>query len=225
MRRGEKPSRGQVSGTRMITAKAREERREDREVLGDPGLAARIRERDPFALQSVSRAYLNQVLRAARAAGLTPEQAEDVTQATFTTFIDKASEFEGRSHVRTWIFGILYRKIAEARRRRDRDRTMTALDESYESRFDPFGGWSRPPEPADANVQNGEIRQALSDCLDAAPTSQRMAFVFREVEGLSTKEVCKILEITATNLGVMLYRIRNRLRECLEARGFDRAGG
>ena len=46
-----------------------------------------------------------------------------------------------------------------------------------------------------------------------------MAFVLREVQELITKEICKILEVSSTNLGVRLYRGRNRLRECLEKRG------
>jgi hypothetical protein len=40
-----------------------------------------------------------------------------VTQDTFATFLETASRFDGRSHVRTWLFGILYKKISEARRR------------------------------------------------------------------------------------------------------------
>jgi RNA polymerase sigma-70 factor (ECF subfamily) len=48
-----------------------------------------------------------------------------------------------------------------------------------------------------------------------------MAFVLREVEGLDTDEVCKILEVTRTNLGVLFHRVRNRLRECLEAKGIE----
>ena len=66
--------------------------------------------------------YLPQILRAARGAGLGPQDAEDVTQSTFATFIEKAPHFEGRSRVRTWLFGILYKKIAETRRVRQRDR-------------------------------------------------------------------------------------------------------
>ena len=50
------------------------------------------------------------------------------------------------------------------------------------------------------------------------PTQQRLAFVLREVEGLATEEMCKVLEVTRTNLEVLLYRARNRLRECLEAK-------
>ena len=73
--------------------------------------------------------------------------------------------------------------------------------------------------PADADLDDEEIRQDISECLDAAPTRQSMAFVLREIEGFSTEEICNILEVTRTNLGVMLHRIRNRLRECLEAMG------
>ncbi len=181
----------------------------------------RIRAGDPVALRAVVSRYLGQVLRAARGAGLTPEQAEDVTQATFTTFIENAPRFEGRSHVRTWLFGILYKKIAEKRRARDRDRKLDDIDQVFEARFDHAGGWARPPRPADADFEDQEIGGAISECLDAAPTQQRMAFVLREVEGLSTEEIRKILGVTVTNLGVILYRIRNRLRECLEGKGID----
>lgn len=188
---------------------------------GDSISPERIRARDPAALRGVVSAYLEQVLRAARGAGLTPEQAEDVTQATFTTFIEKAPRFEGRSHVRTWLFGILYKKIAEKRRARDRDRKMDDIDQVFGARFDHAGGWAQPPRPADAHLEDQEIGGAISECLDAAPTQQRMAFVLREVEGFSTEEIRKILGVTVTNLGVIMYRIRNRLRECLEAKGID----
>ena len=187
--------------------------------LDDPELPPRIRAGDRVAIQTVVESYLAQILRAARGAGLDPQQAEDVTQATFATFIEAAPRFEGRSHVRTWLFGILYKKVAEARRELGRDREMDDIDEVVERRFDRSGRWSRPPRPADADLYDQEIRHAISDCLDAAPDRQRMAFILREVEGLSTDEICKILEVTSTNLGVMLYRIRNRLRECLEAKG------
>lgn len=188
-------------------------------IFDDPQFAARIRARDPEAIREVVQAYLGQILRAARGAGLGPQEAEDVTQETFTTFIETAPRFEGRSHVRTWLFGILYRKIAEARRDIARDRATEDIDNIFESRFDTAGSWSKPPRPADADLRDREIREKITDCLDAAPPNQRMAFVLREVEGLTTREMCKILDVTDTNLGVMLYRIRNRLRECLEAKG------
>ena len=77
---------------------------------------------------SGSEVDLPQILRAAAGAGLDGQLAEDVTQSTFLTFLETAHKFEGRSRVRTWLFGILYRKIAEARRKAGREQAMEDID-------------------------------------------------------------------------------------------------
>ncbi len=99
---------------------------------------------------------------------------------------------------------------------------MDEIDDVVERRFDAKGSWVRPPQPVDVQLYASEIREFFEDCLEKVPTQQRMAFVLREVDELSSKEICKILNITSTNLGVLMYRVRNRLRECLEAKGVER---
>ena len=183
---------------------------------------ARIRASDPAALETVVESYLGQILRAARGAGLGPQDAEDVTQATFATFIEKAQDFEGRSRVRTWLFGILYKKIAETRRARQREDKMDEIDEAFERRFDAAGGWSTPPLSVDLTLHHQDVEREIFACLDAAPLRQALAFILREVEDLSTADICNVLGVTVTNLGVMLHRIRNRLQDCLEAKGVQR---
>ncbi len=185
-------------------------------------MAARIRAGDPETMRAVVEAYLPQILRTAQASGLSASEAEDVTQDTFATFLETVSRFEGRSHVRTWLFGILYKKIAEARRRTKRNQQMDSLEDVFESRFDENGRWLCPPS-ADAELLAGEIQGAIGECLERVPDQQRMAFTLREVEGLATREICNILDVTRTNFGVMLYRARNRLRECLEEKGMGRS--
>ncbi len=187
--------------------------------FAEPEFVARIRAGERGAIAAVVQSYLPQIHRAARGAGLAPERAEDVVQETFKTFVESVARFEGRSHVRTWLFGILYRKVAEARRGLGRERRFDDIDDVFESRLDERGSWSHPPRAADRGLDDKETRGQISDCLDAAPARQRMAFVLREVEGFATPEICKILEVTDTNLGVMLHRLRNRLRECLESKG------
>jgi len=183
--------------------------------------AARIRERDEGAIKEVVHAYLPQILRAALGAGLDKPLAEDVTQSTFATFIETAHRFEGRSHVRTWLFGILYNKISETRRRLKRDRETDDIDEVFEQRFSKNGFWTKPPPPVDAGVFEKEVRQGIDDCLEEVPEKQKMAFVLREIEDVDSEQICNILEVTRTNLGVLLHRVRNRLRECLESKGFE----
>ena len=55
--------------------------------------------------------------------------------------------------------------------------------------------------------------------MESLPDRYRVAFTLREAEGFETGEVCKILDVSANSLGVILFRARNRMRECLEAKG------
>jgi len=185
----------------------------------DPDLTRRIRARDTDAIRSVVRANLPVMLRAARAAGLGGDRAEDVAQDVFVTFVEKAHTFDGRARVRTWLFGILYRKIQEARRHARRDEQVEEIDKIMETRFEPNGSWARPPAAADERLHTQDLRRQMETCLEELADRHRVAFLLREVERLSTEEICKILEVSVTNLGVILYRARNRLRECLEALG------
>ncbi len=189
---------------------------------GSVATTEKIRARDPEALRVVVTTYLPQILRAARGAGLSLQSAEDVTQATFTTFLERASEFEGRSHVRTWLFGILYKKIAETRRQLLRDETVDDIEVLFDQHFASGGSWLRPPRRVDSQVYDTQVREGIEECLETLPDKQKAVFVLRDVEGLKSDEICKILEVSATNLGVLLYRGRNRLRECLEMKGIKR---
>ena len=188
-------------------------------IESDDALLARLRSRDPETLETIVREYLPQVVRAARAAGLAPHETDDVAQSTFLTFLEKVHTFEGRSQIRTWLFGILFRKIMEMRRVLARDREAEDIDDVMESRFNQSGSWSKPPMAPDAELYARYLREGIVQCIEGVPSMQRMAFVLREVEGLATAEICKILDVSDTNMGVLLYRARNRLRECLEAKG------
>jgi RNA polymerase sigma-70 factor (ECF subfamily) len=61
-----------------------------------------------------------------------------------------------------------------------------------------------------------EFMDVLYHCLGELPERQAEAFMMREIDGFSTEEICKVLNISATNSWVMLYRARMWLRRCLE---------
>jgi len=154
------------------------------------------------------------------AAGLPRDRAEDAVQASLLVFLQRASEFDGRARVSTWIHGMLLRKIWEERRGVRRESQQDDIDRLVDRRFDADGRWVRPPRGPEEALASGEIRRELGSCLDALPERQRVAFALREVEGFETAEVCNILDVSANNLGVLLFRARNGLRECLESKGF-----
>ena len=66
------------------------------------------------------------------------------------------------------------------------------------------------------------VETEIFACLDAAPLRQTLASILREVKELSTEDICNVLGMTSTNLDVMLYPVRNRVRECLEGKGVQR---
>jgi len=177
-----------------------------------------LRQRDESTLQRLVQSYLPQIYRAARGAGLNVQDAEDVAQNTFVTFMEKIDTFEGRSHVRTWLFGILYRKVSETRRSTQQDERAEDIDDVMESRFKTNGFWAQPPRATDGTLYDEEVREHLDDCLDGVSTEQRLAFILREVDELESEEICETLSVSRSNLGVLLYRGRNKLRECLERR-------
>jgi RNA polymerase sigma-70 factor, ECF subfamily len=190
--------------------------------FSDPELLDRLRRRDPAAWEAIVDAYLPQLLRAGCGMGFSLDEAQDLAQSVFVALMEGIGRFEGRSHIRTFLFGIFYNKVSEHLREKQKAEANDPIDEVMESRFDVNGRWRQPPLDIEKRVFAAELRQMVQQCLETLPRPQRIAFYLREVEGLTTPEICNKLAITGTNLGVILFRARNRLRECLEKKGLKK---
>lgn len=118
--------------------------------------------------------------------------------------------------------GIFYNKVFEHLRKLKRERLTDPIDDMMESRFDARGSWGQPPADCEAEVFAREAWEIIETCHETLPRAQRIAYYLREVEGLTAPEICKELNVSVTNLGVLLYRGRNRLRECVEKKGLKR---
>ncbi|MDE3167968.1 MAG: sigma-70 family RNA polymerase sigma factor [Acidobacteriota bacterium] len=182
----------------------------------------RLRRRDPEALAGAVEEHAKPLFRAARGMGFAAADAEDLVQDVFTTFLERLEAFEGRSQLRTWLFGILHRKAMERRRGAAVDERTDPIDSVFEARFDLRGHWVRPPADLERLLLSQEAGERIRGCMEGLTANQREAFALREVEGLETAEICKILEITVTHFGVLLHRARARLRGCLESQGWSR---
>ena len=186
----------------------------------DTVLLTRLRERDPETLSATVQEHARPLYRAARGMGFDQQQAEDLVQDVFTVFLQRLDEFEGRSQVRTWLFGILHWKMRERRRALQRDESYDSMDPSFADWFDGKGHWISRPEDLERLFASKEIGSAVDECLASIPLQQREVFLLREVEGLESKEICKNLQISVTHLGVLIHRARHRLRECMQAKGW-----
>lgn len=147
--------------------------------------------------------------------------AEDLVQETFLAALKAQERFEGRSTERTWLVGILKHKLLDHLRKSNREQPTDELDaRGIDELYDGAGRWQVKParwrtDPHEAMKQQA-FRDVLELCLGQTPERLATAFVLREVDGLSGEEIGKVLEVTTTNLWVMLYRARMRLRKCIE---------
>ncbi len=187
--------------------------------FSDPEFLERLKKGDRAALEELAEAYLPQLLRAARGMGFSREESEDLAQSVFMVMIESAPRFEARSHIRTFLFGIFYNKVSEHLRETQREREFDPIDEVMESKFSTRGNWNRSGFDIERQIFSQEAKQIIEECLETIPRAQRIAFYLREVEEMETPEICKKMGISATNLGVLLFRARNRLCVCVEKRG------
>ena len=183
-------------------------------------LLARLRDRDPATLAAAVEANARPLFRTAIGMGFDQNESEDLVQDVFATFLSTLDRFEGRSQLRTWLFGILHHKMRERRRALQREETIDPVDEHFDALFTPYGHWISPLEDLERMLASKDIARTLDDCLAALPLQQREVFLLREVQELESTDICNNLQITNTHLGVLLHRARHRLRECMKGKGW-----
>jgi RNA polymerase sigma-70 factor (ECF subfamily) len=188
----------------------------------DADLLDRLRSGDEQAFVVLVGRYRDAMLRLA--SGYVPSRAvaEEVVQDTWVGVLRGLSGFEGRSSVRTWVFRIL---VNRARTAGTRERRSVAIEDMEpvvdQSRFDLSGGWTSPPEAWIEQIDDrvaaakmvGRLRLAIEDL----PPRQREVVTLRDIEGLSSDDVCGVLAITDANQRVLLHRGRSKLRQILES--------
>ncbi len=187
-----------------------------------PEYLKRLKKRDRDALSQLVEAYLPQLLRAGRGMGFSREENEDLAQSVFAAALESVSRFEGRSHIRTFLFGIFYNRVSEHLREKQTAQENDPIDEVMESKFEVRGNWRQPSVDIEKQLFGQEARQIIQECLETIPRAKRIALYLREIEEMNTPEICKKMGISTTNLGVLLFRARNRLRECVEKKGLKR---
>jgi RNA polymerase sigma-70 factor (TIGR02943 family) len=152
--------------------------------------------------------------------------AEDLVQETFLAALTSRNGYSQKSSERTWLTGILKHKIFDHFRRVVREELSDFENESDEEFFGPDGHWKQEFAPVSWNIspektaENNEFWRALRHGLSSLPKGSSVAFVLREIEGMTTDEICKMLNVSSGNLWVILHRARLHLRRALETQYF-----
>jgi RNA polymerase sigma-70 factor (ECF subfamily) len=199
----------------------------------EDSLIIRLRRGDERAFDELVDRHHSALIRMAMGYVTDREVAEEVVQDTWIAVIKGLNRFEGRSSLRTWIFGIVIHKAKDRGVRDKRQVAFSAFespDDASEEGIDPsrfqqsgerIGHWAFPPQPWDEQtpeklLADQQAVTAMNKAIEALPSTLKAVLILRDIEGVEAKEVCKVLNITETNLYVRLHRARERVRAAVE---------
>lgn len=185
-----------------------------------------LRQGDETAYAALFDRYHAALVRAALIYVQSADAAEEVAQETWIAVFKGIGRFEGRSSLKTWLFSIL---VNRAKTHAQREGRFITLDDTGDSddaavapdRFYPNEhywvslprSWNDLPED---RLLSSEVRDHIQRAIDGLPPNQQLVITLRDVDGLSSDEVCNILSVSDTNQRVLLHRARARVRQVLE---------
>ncbi len=156
-------------------------------------------------LAEIYREHVRYVWRCLRHLGVRSAELEDVTHDVFLVVGRRLDSFEGRSSLRTWIYGICLRVASDYRDRAVHRREVLGIDLPEEG---------SPPEQ-ERDVEDERLRSRLGLLLDRLPNEQREVFVLYEIEELEMKEIAEAAGCPLQTAYSRLHAARKALRLAL----------
>lgn len=153
------------------------------------------------------------------------EIAQDLVQDTFLAALKSMKNFKGEASERTWLISILKRKIIDHYRKINSNKGKAEVRINYKD-SESEGDWleERVADPfdktAEDTLQNSELGDAIHGCLGKLPKKQADVFKMKTILGHETEVICNELNITASNLWVIIHRARTAMADCLKENWF-----
>ena len=158
------------------------------------------RPRADRAFERIYRQNVRHVYGYALAVLHSPEDAEDVTQATFLNAYRAYKRGEFPRSPDNWLISIAHGLCDQRARQESRLEAVAYEDQAEEA------------VPEDEGPSPNDVRRALG----RLPFDQRAALIMREVEGRSYAELVEILGVSNAEVESLLFRARRALREELD---------
>jgi RNA polymerase sigma-70 factor (ECF subfamily) len=180
-------------------------------------LVRRLQAGEDAAYDELVRENAGRLLTVARRMLASEEDARDAVQDAFLQAFRAIGRFEGEAKLSTWLHRIVVNAglMRLRTRRRKPEHPIDELLPRFQEdghRVDPGPAWrSDAPDP----VESAELRTLVRDSIERLPEMHRNVLWLRDIEGLSTEEAARMLEVEPATLKVRLHRARQALRTLL----------
>ena len=181
--------------------------------IGDEELVASAQKGDRRAFEELVERHKQKAYRIAFDFARDREEAKDLSQEAFLKAFTHISRFDGRSGFYTWFYRILVNVCLDYRRRAKRTSTEE-FNETVEGRVEPSLLVSNPVSP-DQQAIAGQLSRRVGAALETLPAKQRMAFILKNHQGLSIREIAETMETAEGTVKVHLHRAVTALRQSL----------
>lgn len=171
----------------------------------------------PEQLSQLFEEYGAKVYGLARRCGLPPKEAEDGVQEVFLKVQRRISTFRGEAALSTWLYQVALNTLRDYRRKVTRMERATPMSLLSDRPADPtFEGAGDSPS---TEASREERRQMVRDAIDRLSPKFREVLILRELEGLSYRDVARVLKVKQGTVESRIYRARERLARELEKLG------
>ena len=157
------------------------------------------------------RRYNPSLYKTGRSYNFNHVETQDLMQETFIDAFRNLATFENRSGFKTWLVRIMLNHCYHKKQKFSfKNEIVHEVNEYANPMF------SNPSNDTGKVVQNRELSHIIEQALSSIPLDYRLVFSLREMNGLSTAEAAKVLEISEANVKVRLNRAKSLLRSAIE---------
>ncbi len=180
---------------------------------GDNELVASARQGDRGAFEELVERHKQKAYRIAFDFTRDREEAKDLSQEAFLKAFTHLKSFDGRSGFYTWFYRIVVNVCLDYKRRNKRAPTEE-FNESVENQVEASQQSATPLSPYQY-VAAGQMSRKIGAALEALPPRQRTAFILKNHQGLSIKEIAEMMQTAEGTVKVHLHRAVSALRRSL----------
>lgn len=149
--------------------------------------------------------------------------ADEIVQEAWLSALKALPKFEGRSSLKSWLIRIVANEAKTRRRKENRSVSLEAIQDTWatDPRFNENSYWKNPSSQWHADTPEDllsaeELKNCIEKNMQVLPEKQLSALKLRDANGLSMDELCNILDVSPSNVRVLLHRARDKMLRVID---------